>query len=104
MAICDESERGFRFVDFILIEADRLIKSVGAGWLEAGSLELLDCVSLCFAQTFAASVAAFERIVREKLNMRPPRVPVKVGSWRSLLRWRNNRTGREKNCISHATP
>src|SRR5260370_22658802 len=97
LAIGDESERGFRFVDFILIEADRLIEAVRAGRLEARFLKLLDGVSLCFAQTFAAGVAPFQRIVREKLDVRPPRVPVKVGSRRILLRWRANGTSENKN-------
>ena len=38
LAVGDESERGFGFIDLILIEADGLIEAVRAGRLEAGFL------------------------------------------------------------------
>jgi len=41
-------------------------------------LELLDGVKLSFFEAFAAGVAAFERIVSEKFDVRPPGVAVEV--------------------------
>ncbi|HWO37484.1 MAG TPA: hypothetical protein VNO32_52570 [Candidatus Acidoferrum sp.] len=78
MVACDQHQKGFGFVDFILIESDGLIEAIRSGRLETGFLDLLDGVSLGFAQTFAARVATFERIVGEIFDVRPPRVAIEV--------------------------
>jgi len=79
LALADESERGFGFVDLILREAYGLVEAVGAGGLETGFLELLDGVGLRFLEAFAAGVAALESIVSQEFDVSPPRVAVEVG-------------------------
>src|SRR5437879_2228460 len=64
LAVGDKGEGGFGFIDFVLVEARRLVEAVRAGRLEAGFLKLLDGVGLRFTKTFAAGVAPLERIVR----------------------------------------
>src|SRR5260370_25982855 len=85
LAAGNESERGFRFINFVLIETDRLIEAVRAGRVEAGFLEFLDGGGFRFAKTLTPAVAAFEGIVGAKFDVRPPRVALEVGIRRSLL-------------------
>src|SRR5690349_3487387 len=66
------------------VDSDFAIQ-IEAGGLVAGFLELLDGVSLRFFEAFAAGVAAFERIVSEEFDMRPPGVAVEVGGGGILL-------------------
>src|SRR2546430_4254222 len=54
----------------------------------------LDGVSLGFAETFAAGVPAFERIVGEKFHVLPPGVAVEMGRRGSLLRWGDRKSTR----------
>src|SRR5215831_8367689 len=84
LAFRDERERRFGFVHFELRETHGLVEAgVGAGRLEAGLLELLDGVGLRFFKAFAAGVAAFERIVGQEFDVRPPGIAVEVrGGWR----------------------
>jgi len=96
LAARNQGERGFGFVDFELIEADGLVETVRAGRLEPGFLELLDSVCLRFAETLAASVAAFEGIVGKKFDVRPSGVAVEVGRRGSLLRWGNRSKSQKK--------
>ena len=74
-----------------------LVETITAGGLEAGFLELLDGVSLGFQETFAAGVAAFEGIVGEEFDVRPPGVAVEVGNGESLLGRGSGGQGKEKN-------
>jgi hypothetical protein len=92
----DEDQGGFGFVDFILVEADGLIETIDASRLQSGFLELLDRVGLSFAKTFAAGVAAFERVVCQEFDVRPPGVLVEVGSGGSLLGWRSGSKSKKK--------
>ena len=63
---------------------------------------MLDGINLRFAKTFAAGVSSFERIVREKFNVRPPRIAVEVRSGRSLLGGANgDETKRNKKAFAH---
>src|SRR5258708_9821755 len=96
LAAGDESERGFGFIDLVLVEVDGLVEAVRAGGLEAGFLELLDGIGLGLPKTFTAGVAAFERIVRKEFYVRPPRIAVEVGRSGSLLRRRNGSKDKEK--------
>ncbi len=85
LAAGDERKRGLCFIHLILIETDGLIEAIRTCGLETGLLELFDGIGLGFAKTFAACVAAFERIVSEKFDVRPPGIAVEVGGRRSLL-------------------
>ncbi len=95
LAARDESERGFGFIDFVLVEVDGLVETIGSGGLNASFLKLLDGIRLGFAQTFTAGVAAFERIVGKEFDVRPPGIAVEVGRRGSLLRWRNGSKDKE---------
>ena len=66
-------------------EADGLIETVDSSGLEPGFLKLIDGISLRFFKTFAAGVAAFQRIVGKEFDVRPPGVAVEVGGGRGLL-------------------
>jgi hypothetical protein len=96
LAVGNQCERGLGFIDFVLVEADGLVETIGSGGLEAGFLELLDDIGLGFAKTFAAGVATFERIVGEKLDVRPPGVAIEMGNGRILPRWRTGGKNQEK--------
>ena len=92
-----QGEGGFGFVDLILIEPDGLEETIDARRLKAGFLELFNGESLGFAKTFASGVAAFEGIVGEEFDVRPPGVAVEVGSGCTLLGWGTGRKPKEKN-------
>lgn len=101
LASIHESDRRLGFVDVILADADGLIETFRASGLKTGLLELLDGVGLCFAETFAAGVASFERIIGKEFDVRPPGVAVEVRSG-SLLG--GNDDGEQKNTetLAHA--
>ena len=69
--------RRFAFDDFSRDKFHRLVEAVGSGGFEAGFLELIDDISLGFAQTFATRLAAFEIVVGEKLDVAHQASPVK---------------------------
>src|SRR5207302_913153 len=111
----DEGERGFGFVHLKLSETQGLVEAVAPGGFETGLVELFDGVGLRFFEALAAGVAAFERIVGEKLDVRPPGVAVKVRDrrgrggmairYRSLLGGRGeskHKKNSEKNNSTHA--
>ena len=78
LAVGDERERGFGFVDFMLVETDRLVEAIRTRGFEASFLELLDSIGLRLAKTLAAGVAPFERIIRKEFDVRPPGIAVEV--------------------------
>src|SRR5436309_1296449 len=49
LAVGDERERGFGFVDFMLVETDRLVEAIRTRGFEASFLELLDSIGLRLA-------------------------------------------------------
>jgi len=73
-----QGERGFGFVDLILIKLDGLVEALGAGGLKSGLLELFDGEGLCFTKPFASGFAALQRIVGEDFYVGPPTVAVKM--------------------------
>ena len=97
MAARNQGQGGFGFVDLILIEMHGLVETITAGRLEIGLLELLDGIGLSFLKTFAAGVAAFEGIIGEEFDVRPPGVAIEVGSGWRLLGWGSDSRGEEKN-------
>src|SRR5262249_49160782 len=74
---------------------DGLVETVGACGFEARFLELLDGVSLSLAQTFAAGVAALERVVGKKFDVGPPGIAVKMRGV-DLLSGQSKGKGKEK--------
>ena len=86
-------------------EFDRLIKAVGAGWIEAGFFELVNDIGLRALEAVAAGFAAFHVVVSENFDMVPPGCSIEV-RLRGNLRGRRN-SGEEKReygeCVSSAT-
>src|ERR1700757_5540931 len=81
-----QRQRRLGFVHLVLLQADGLVEAFGPGRFQAGLFELLNGVSLRLAQSFAARIAAFQRIVSKKLDVVPPGLAVELCRRRGLLR------------------
>jgi hypothetical protein len=75
-AIAHQREARLLFNNLAGMKLDRLHISGNAGRLEAGALELSRHISCRFAITLAARIAAFQFVVGEKNNVRPPALSV----------------------------